>query len=274
MFLLLIAMFFSGCEDHTLDSRGEPYPVFQPVELPDLIGAIPTPEGFERTTTDAFGKWLQSVPLKDADHVMLHNGNYKGRQDVHAYILDIDVGKKDLQQCADAVMRLRGEYLFENDQADDIAFNYTNGDRIPFSKWKEGKRPVVKGNKVGWQDCSSCDQSYESFRSYMNNIFMFAGTASLSKELKSKPLNQLAAGDVFIQGGYPGHAIIVVDVAENSQGRKIFMLAQSYMPAQDIHILKNYNTPELSPWYAVDQIVQNLETPEWTFSKDDLKEWE
>ena len=42
-------------------------------------------------------------------------------------------------------------------------------------------------------------------------------------------------GDVLIQGGSPGHAVIVVDMAENpATGEKLYLLAQSYMPAQDI----------------------------------------
>ena len=77
-------------------------------------------------------------------------------------------------------------------------------------------------------------------------------------------------GYVFIKGGYPGHAVIVMDVAENETGEKVFLLAQSYMPAQDMHILKNPNNPALSPWYSIDE-TQDLRTPEWTFSWDQLR---
>ncbi|MEM1219965.1 MAG: DUF4846 domain-containing protein, partial [Bacteroidota bacterium] len=44
--------------------------------------------------------------------------------------------------------------------------------------------------------------------------------------------------------------------------------AQSYMPAQDIHILKNPTTG--SAWYSVDEI-DPLRTPEWTFGKEHLQ---
>ena len=55
-------------------------------------------------------------------------------------------------------------------------------------------------------------------------------------------VEDIEIGDVFIQTGNPyGHAIIIVDVAINKNKEKIFMLAQSYMPAQEIHILKNPN---------------------------------
>ena len=83
-------------------------------------------------------------------------------------------------------------------------------------------------------------------------VFMYAGTASLSKELRTVPYTSLQAGDVFIKGGSPGHAVIVVDVAIHPKTKKkVFLLAQSYMPAQQIHILVNPANRNLSPWYEL-----------------------
>jgi len=59
-------------------------------------------------------------------------------------------------------------------------------------------------------------------------------------------------------------------MAENAEGKKIFMIAQSYMPAQDIHILKNFNDSNSSPWYSVD-FGDSLITPQWDFYATDLK---
>jgi hypothetical protein len=82
---------------------------------------------------------------------------------------------------------------------------------------------------------------------------------------------QMKIGDVFIKGGSPGHAIIVMDMAENkSTGEKIFILAQSYMPAQETQILCNPKSKELSPWYSLNY-TGDLYTPEWTFSENMLK---
>ena len=87
-------------------------------------------------------------------------------------------------------------------------------------------------------------------------------------------IENLDAGDVFIQGGFPGHAVIVIDVVLNTNtGDKCFLLAQSYMPAQNIHILKNKYHSELSPWYSISDLKNDgrLITPEWTFELRDLK---
>ncbi len=76
----------------------------------------------------------------------------------------------------------------------------------------------------------------------------------------------------MIQGGSPGHCVIVVDMALNDDtGEKVFMLAQSYMPAQDIQILKGDS--EGSPWFSV-KTEGVLKTPEWIFEISDLKTWE
>jgi len=47
------------------------------------------------------------------------------------------------------------------------------------------------------------------------------------------------------------------------------MLAQSYMPAQEIHELKNPADKALSPWYKLSD-AETIETPELNFSKDHL----
>jgi hypothetical protein len=231
------------------------------------------PTGFTRIQPkeNSFASYLQNFKLKPNDaKVHLYNGELKNRQDVHVAVLDIDVGKRDLQQCADATMRLRAEYLYQQKEFDKISFNFTNDHKVNYSKWRQGYRMKVKGNKTSWYKTNKESISYQSFRQYLELIFTYAGTLSLDKELPSVSLKNLKIGNIFIQGGRPGHAIIVVDMAVNDQGEKIFLLAQSFMPAQEIHILKNLSNRSLSPWYTSKNL-DKLITPEWTFSKDDIK---
>ena len=55
-------------------------------------------------------------------------------------------------------------------------------------------------------------------------VFMYAGTASLSRELPTVLYTSLQPGDVFIKGGSPGHAVIVMDVAIHpNTGKKVFL---------------------------------------------------
>jgi hypothetical protein len=231
------------------------------------------PSGFTRRPAPAvsFAAWLRGLPLKPGNPpVKLYNGELKGYQAGHAAVLDLDVGTRDLQQCADGVIRLRAEFLRASSQNDLLCFNFTSGDAAAWPRWRAGERPVVKGNKVSWKKSSAADDSYANFKNYLQTVFNYAGSMSLSRQLSAvADPKKIEPGDVFIHGGSPGHAVIVVDVAENAQGKRQFMIAQSYMPAQEMHILKNLKHGE-SPWYDADETGE-LVTPEWTFARNELK---
>lgn len=236
-----------------------------------LMNRIPVPDGYERIAVEetSFADWLRHLPLKDGNPDIL---NYKGEeirsQNHKIAVIDIDVGTKDLQQCADAVMRLRAEYLHSTEHENLISFNFTSGDACAWNTWKDGIRPHIHGNDVGWSKDASADSSYENFRKYMDIVFNYAGSLSLSKEMIAIETDDIEAGDVFIQGGSPGHAVTVLDVAMNDSGDKIFLIAQSYMPAQNIHVLRNFTNADLSPWYKVNE-GNILETPQWNFEWQD-----
>jgi hypothetical protein len=138
-------------------ARGEtrPYPWLPAGETrAPLSERILPPAGFRRVEAPAgtFGAWLRGLPLKEGrPPVRLHDGRLKRNQEAHWGVLDIDTGRGDLQQCADAVMRLRAEYLFASEQARSVAFNFTSGDRAAFDRWADGYRPRVRGNDVSWR---------------------------------------------------------------------------------------------------------------------------
>jgi hypothetical protein len=243
-----------------------------------LINRIPVPKGYERIgeSSGSFGDWLRHLPLKPKGaKVYLYNGTVKYRQDVQAAVLDIDVGDKDLQQCADAVMRLKAEYHYSRGEYAKIHFKFTSGDKVTFDDWRFGRKPRVSGNKVTFTSrTGTADNSYRNFKSYMNMIFNYAGTASLSKELTKVEVSKIQSGDVFIVGGFPGHAMMVMDIAKNKDGKTIFLLSQSYMPAQSIHVVNNFNAEKatLGCWFSTD-FGETLSTPEYTFKRGDLKRW-
>lgn len=238
-----------------------------------LEAVIAPPSGFVRTPAapGSFAAWLRGLPMKPAGSpVLLHTGAEKARQDVHAAVVDIDTGKRDLQQCADAVMRLRAEWLFSSGQLDEIAFTMTEGGRVPFSRWAKGERPDPAGKK--WKKSAGADAGYANFRKYLDFVFAYAGTASLEKELSPADAPDVAIGNVFIKGGFPGHAVLVADLTENVTTKaKRFLLLQSYMPAQEIHVLKNPANGDGSPWYAPPS--SELVTPEWRFPPATMKRW-
>jgi hypothetical protein len=238
----------------------------------NVLGRIAVPNGFERIEVEdgSYGGYLRNLPLKPhGSKVHLFNGELKAKE-VYEAVLDVDVGNRDLQQCADAVMRLRAEYLYGSGKYDKIHFNFTNGFKADYATWRKGNRIDVSGNKVSWTKRAAASDSYEVFRSYLNMVFAYAGTLSLSKEMKQVPLTDMQAGDVFLEGGTPGHAIVVLDMAQNPKtDEKLFLLAQGYTPAQDIHILENEDNGEGNPWYST-AFEGKLNSPEWTFTREQL----
>lgn len=217
------------------------------------IKKIPLPEGFKRVGVEknSFAEWLQNIPLKKDKTVYLFDGSQKTNQQAQFAVLNISVGKKNLQQCADAVMRLRAEYLFACNSFKEIHFTDNDNTEYNFTP------PYTTAH----------------FKKYLDVVFGMCGSASLAKQLKTvQTFSDIKPGDVIIRGGFPGHAVIVMDVAVNTTGKKIFLLAQSYMPAQDIHVLVNPRNNDLSPWYLIDENLA-ITTPEYLFKTSELKTW-
>jgi len=238
-----------------------------------IAARILPPHGFvrEKVSPGSFARWLRYLPLRPDDPpVRLHDGRLKRNQQAHFAVIDIDTGKRNLQQCADAIIRLRAEYLYASNQRKRIRFNFTSGDGCAWLKWQEGIRPRVSGNRVTWVKRAAPDGGYANFRKYLDIIFAYAGTRSLAKEMTRVDFMDMRIGDVLMRPGSPGHAVIVVDMAVNpSTGSKVFLLAQSFMPAQDMHVLVAPVYEKLSPWHPLNDAPQ-IRTAEFTFRRDEL----
>jgi hypothetical protein len=220
---------------------------------PRQVRDIPTPAGYTRKPLPAgsFGQWLRQVGLRADPVVYLYDGRPKQNQGAQVAVLDIPVGKKDLQQCADACMRLRAEYLLSQGRLPEIEFR---------DNLNRAYRPGANTGRA-------------AFERYLESVFARCGTLSLEKQLKRIPENSpVEPGDLVIRGGSPGHAVMVVDMAEDSAGRRLYLLAQSYMPAQMIHVLRNPSGSGVSPWYRL-QPGDDIRTPEWTFRDAVIRRW-
>src|SRR5690606_39817237 len=89
-------------------------------------------------------------------------------------IFDIDIGTRDLQQCADAIMRLRAEWLFSQRRDREIAFNNTNGKRMRFASAKR--------------------KDHTGLRKYMDLVFAYACTYTLESKLKPVETEPISIG--------------------------------------------------------------------------------
>jgi hypothetical protein len=240
------------------------------------IDEIPTGDGYERTTVEkgSSGEWLRRVKLKEDARIYLYNGELRYDQSTQFAVLDMPVGNKDLRQCADAILRLRAEYFFEQSNMDSIHFRATDGTELSFAKWLNGERYGLNGRKLKAYISAKCaDNKRMQLEQFLEVVFSYCGTISLDRETRFVyDFSDIQIGDVLIKAGSPGHTMIVVDVAMNETGEKFFMLAQSFMPAQDIHIVKNLTSEKISPWYKVG-VGPKIITPQWIFYRNQLKRW-
>jgi len=241
----------------------------------EIKSRIQPPDGFNWVEEEegSMGQFLQNLKLKPSGSQILdYTGTPIDNQSEHAAVLDIDVGDKNLQQCADAVIRLRAEYLWHHNRQSEIAFHFTSGDLCRWEDYRDGVRPSITGNNVRFSKTATLDRSYANFRKYLNLVFTYAGTISLDKETRRLGTDEtLEPGDILITPGSPGHVVIIVGHAQNANGKNIYLLAESYMPAQSIHIVTNPYNSSISPWYELKPTTDPVTTARYSFATGNFR---
>ena len=201
------------------------------------VGDIRTPLGYKRVEVHdgSFASFLRGLPLRPAGtKVMLYGGKEKARLQGLSYaVIDMDI-LSNSEQCADACMRLWAEYLFKKGEFSKIKFKNVNGETLAF-----------KG------------RTRMEFESFMKRVFETANTYSMEKYMRPVKASDVQIGDVLVYVARPGrklgHAVIVVDMAENMFGNKVFLVAESNTPARDKHVMRNFLNPAYSPWFILNQ---------------------
>lgn len=235
------------------------------VTLPNYInkegttinGRVLVPEGFKRVVypEGSFQHYLRNYELKPfGSKIINYDDSYYYWQLGHIGILDIPVPKNGLQQCADALIRIRSEFLWDNNRKDEIGFNFTSGHYCSWKKYAEGYRPQINGSKVSFHKTAKPDSSKANFYEYLNLIYTYSGTLSLYHELpKINNIKDLKLGDMLIKGGSPGHIAMICDEIVSESGEKRYLLFQGNTPAQSVHLVKNLEDGSISPWYKLEK---------------------
>jgi hypothetical protein len=213
--------------------------------------------------------FLQHLSILDQP-IIDYRGKQISYQQKHVGIIPYDVGSSDLQQCADALMRLRAEYLFQQKRYDEIGFHFVSGNYYSWNDYCKGLRPVAKGNGIKFVSSSPSLKNHESLRKYLDIVYNYASTISLSKELKTA--NDFGIGTIVIHAGSPGHCFIIIDEAIDKAGENVYKLVEGYTPAQSIYVLRNLNEEGISPWYHLKKGV--IETASYRFDEYKLGRFE
>lgn len=240
-----------------------------------LVKRILTPKGYKRIKAKkgSFEAFLRNYKLKpDGSPVLLYDGREKWNQSAHIAVFRLPIESEDLQQCADSIMRVYGEYYYGKKAYNKITFPLGNGFIADFDKWRRGYSISVSGNKITWVYSTKNDSSYDSFKRFMRIVFAYSGTLNMDYSSKKIKLAEAKVGDIFVRGGSPGHVVMIADICKNKKGKKAYLLAQGYLPAQEFQLLKN-PLHEDNPWYFEEEIKYPLRTPEYSFDKGSLRRY-
>ncbi len=232
-----------------------------------LDARFPTPDGFTRVAAadGSFAAWLRGLPVRtDRSNVLAYDGSRLMRPS--AAVVLLDVGKRDLQQCADSAIRLHAEWQWHRGKAKKAAYHFTSGDKSRFADWARGERFKIKGNKVERVRGKARGSSWRSYRRWLSHTFRYAGTQSLWRDSREVGKRPIEAGDFYVQPGGPGHAVVVLDVAEAADGRRAALIGQGFMPAEDFHVLQDSHDRVIDGvWFLLpDAAHPSVKTPSWS----------
>jgi hypothetical protein len=228
-----------------------------------LASRFAAPAGFDRVEVAprSFGAWLRGLPLAPrGTGVLSFRGDpvLAGDHDNLAAVVAIDAGTRDLMQCADSVIRMHAEWRW-SEGARDQSYRALSGADIPFQRYLAGMRPSVEHNTLAWHRGVALRDDHAGFRRYLDDVFNWANTISLSAEAKPVPRAELRPGDFFVMPGGPGHAVLVLDVAK-AGNKTALLLGQGFMPAQGFYVVR---PSRASAWFVVEPNDLFVDTPFW-----------
>lgn len=268
-------------QEATVEVDESKYPWLDEVDsdapLTPLDGRFPTPDGYERVDVepDSYGAFMRGLPLFEG-RTTVRSFSGQALSSPAAAVVALDIGSRDLQQCADTIIRLHAEYLWKRERRDELAYHFTSGDKTRWVDWRAGERYVVSGSEVERVDRAEMDDSRQQFEKWLDTVFQYAGTQSLRHD--SEPVeDQVEPGDFYVDPGSPGHAVVVLDVVVDDEGNRLGLLGQGFIPAQELHVIR-HGGPNVvdGVWFRLPDpsgdAPGHLDTPSWEpFSADQVR---
>lgn len=213
---------------------------------------IPTPAGYERIRVykNSFAEWVRYLPVKSENaDILTYTGNELSGDYVKNFfkiwrIIDFPLYfKQNLEHCADWGYRFWYEYQKEVGFGDDLWLTDYNGKKITYNQWKNGKTNPSLKEFFKW----TCN--------YANSYSQKAGLYEVKKE------DDLRPGDIIVQNetGGIGHTSIIFDICKNKEGKWLYLVGYSFMPAQECHIEKASDEYGFGGWFTLEGYCKYLE---------------
>jgi hypothetical protein len=225
---------------------------------------IPLPSSnFKRVITpqNSFARWLRELCLDEVGTpVYDYRGNvFKSGQDsIVAYVVNWDIKGRRLEQCMDILVRMYAEFIWSNKAAKDLGLPLPGGNWLYWEDWREGFRPKFTGIQVTLKRSVATDSSYFSYIKYLNLIFAESHTQQFYHSYKKIDRGDLQIGDFVVRKGLKGHAVMIVDLAENANGELIGLIGNGDTPACQFFIL---NYIKNQPWIPLSRESDEIPLP-------------
>jgi len=209
-----------------------------------LVDAIPTPPGWERVPAAAgsFAAWLRELPLAaPGTPVKSWRGEevFAGDEEYVQAVVAIDVGKADLQQSADVIIRFDAEWQWSLGRRD-MTYLAATKDPLPYASYVQGKRVLAQGPHIYWvkQRDPTDPNDRGAFRDFLDTVFIWANSTAVRMQSDPVEAKDLVPGDFFLQRDKTGHALVVLDVVTKPSGERLALVAQALTEAMSIHVLR------------------------------------
>jgi hypothetical protein len=209
-------------------------------QKPVIKNSIPVPDGYVRETCPAgsFGDWIQNLELKNPPVIHDYRGNVVNSAFYSIWgVLQMPLlFRTDLEQCADFAMRLWAEYHKSTGKLDQLYLFDYNGNKKLFKT------------------------SRESFNQFLKSAFSKANSHSLKQGCRAVATNDAMPGDLIVQNerGGIGHVSVILDACRSKQGKRLFLIGYSFMPAQEFHIEKAREEYGTAGWFTLNGYNQYL----------------
>ena len=198
------------------------------------VSSIPTPLDFSRTVPEegSFSDWVRRLPLKKGLEVMDYRGHrvHTGFDSIFAVIDKPLLFDQNLEQCADFAMRLWADYHKETDQLETLTLFEYDGTGKPFRT------------------------SGQSYNEFLRTAFAFSNSYSLKAGCAEVDPENVGPGDLIVQNerGGIGHVSMILDECRSEDGRRLYLIGYSYMPAQEFHIEKAGDEYGKDGWFSME----------------------
>jgi hypothetical protein len=239
-----------------------------PAPVDTLEARILPKKGYARVpgAPGSLGAFLRGLPLAAPGTPVVSYAGEVIREGDHpnvAAVVALDVGARDLQQCADSILRLHAEWRFSAGGRDQV-YRTASGLSLSFPRYAQGERlRVSEGKPTLVPGARPSERTHALLRTWLDDVFGWTNTGALVRDARKVELFDLRAGDFFVVAGSPyGHAVLVLEVARNAEGRRALLLGQGFIPAQSFHVLRP--SGEYEAWFELDEESGAIKTPFWS----------